>query len=187
MCLFVARLSQVRQQDKYRCINYEVYFLKFKGPTEKEGKLRYIALSEVEERTLEEVVKNQGHARQRRRAQGLLLSHRGFKIDEIARIGGVDRDTVVRWFNRWAQWGMIGLQDRVRSGRAEKLTPQEQGRVQQLFKRHARAPKRIAGEMFKETGKQVSVDTIRRLGKKNTAAVETHSTVLKEQKRPAHL
>lgn len=144
--------------------------------------MRYIALSEAEEKTLEEVVKNQGHARQRMRAHGILLSHRGFKI---ARIYAVDRDTVVRWFNRWEQWGIIGLQDQVRRGRPEKLTPQKQGRVQQLFKIHARAPKRIAGEIFKETGKQVSVDTIRRLGKKTPPVVEAPSPVFKGQKRPA--
>lgn len=119
------------------------------------------------------------------RAHGLLLSHRGFKIDEIAQAYAVDRETVVRWFNRWEQWGIVGLQDQVRSGRPEKLTPQEQGWVQQLFKVHARAPKRIAGEIFKQTGKQVSVDTIRRLGKKIPPAVETHSPVFKGQKRPA--
>ena len=147
--------------------------------------MRYIALSEAEEKTLEEVVKNQSHARQRMRAHGVLLSHRGFKIDEIARIYAVDRDTVVRWFNRWEQWGIIGLQDQVRRGRPEKLTPEEQRRVQQLFKIHARAPKRIAGEIFKETGKQVSVGTIRRLGKKIPPIVEAPSPVFKEQKRPA--
>jgi transposase len=115
--------------------------------------LRYIALSEVEEKTLEEALKNQGHARQRMRAHGLLLSHRGFKIDEIAQAYAVDREAVVRWFNRWERLGIVGLQDRVRSGRPEKLTPQERGRVQQLLQVHARAPKRIAGEMFKATGK----------------------------------
>ncbi|QBQ56299.1 helix-turn-helix domain-containing protein [Nitrosococcus wardiae] len=85
--------------------------------------MRAIALSEVETRTLEEVVKNHHHARQRMRAHGLLLSHRGFKIDEIAQAYAVDRETVVRWFNRWEQWGIVGLQDQVRSGRPEKLTP----------------------------------------------------------------
>lgn len=147
--------------------------------------MRYIALSEVEEKTLEEVLRSHGHGRQRMRAHGLLLSHRGFKIDEIAQAYAVDRETVVRWFNRWEQLGIVGLQDNVRSGRPEKLTPQEQGRVQQLFKVHARAPKRIAGEILKETGKQVSPDTIRRMGKKIPPVVETHSTVPKVPKRPA--
>jgi len=148
--------------------------------------LRYIALSEVEEKTLEEVMKNQGHARQRRRAHGLLLSHRGFKIDEIAQAYAVDRETVVRWFNRWERLGIVGLQDRVRCGRPEKLTPEEQRQVQHLFKVHARAPKRIAGEIFKGTGKQVSPDTIKRIGKKIPPGMEAHSTVFKGQKRPAH-
>jgi transposase len=83
----------------------------------------YIALSE-EEKTLEEVMKNQGHAQQRMRAHGLLLRHRDFKIDEIAQAYAVDRDTVVCWFNRWERLGIVGLQGKVRSGRPEKLTPQ---------------------------------------------------------------
>jgi transposase len=72
----------------------------------------------------------------------------------------------VHWFNRWERLGIVGLQDSLRSGRPKKLTPEEQRPVQHLFKVHARAPKRIAGEIFKQAGKQVSVDTIRRLGKK---------------------
>lgn len=128
--------------------------------------MRYIALSKVEEKTLEEAVKNHHHARQRMRAQGLLLSHRGFKINAIARIYSVDRDTVAHWFDRWERLGIVGLQERVRSGRPEKLTPEEQERVRQLFKTHARAPKQIVAEIVKETGKSLSVDTIRRMGKK---------------------
>jgi transposase len=89
--------------------------------------LRYIGLSETEEKRLEEILKNHGHARQRMRAHGLLLSHRGFKIDEIARTYTVDRDTVVRWFNRWEGLGLVGLQESVRCGRPEKLAPEEQG------------------------------------------------------------
>jgi transposase len=57
------------------------------------------------------------------RAHGLLLSHRGFKNDEIARIYTVGRDTVVRWFNRWEGLGLVGLQESVRCGRPEKLAP----------------------------------------------------------------
>jgi hypothetical protein len=55
-----------------------------------ERALRYIALSEVEEKTLEEVLRNPGHARQRMRAHGLLLSHRGFTIDAIGQAYAVD-------------------------------------------------------------------------------------------------
>lgn len=79
---------------------------------------------------------------------------------------------------------MVGLQDGLRSGRPEKLTPEEQRRVQQLFKVHARAPKRIAGEIFKQTGKQVSVDTIRRLGKKTWLLWKRIRRSLKDRRDP---
>ncbi|ADE14192.1 transposase [Nitrosococcus halophilus Nc 4] len=42
-------------------------------------------------------------------AHGLFLSHRGFKIDEIAQTYAVYRDMVVCWLNRWEQWAIIGL------------------------------------------------------------------------------
>lgn len=53
-------------------------------------------------------------------------------LDEpgIAQAYTVGLETVVRWFNRWERLGMVGLQDGLRSGRPEKLTPEEQRRVQ---------------------------------------------------------
>lgn len=129
-------------------------------------------------------MKNHPHARQRRRAQGLLLSHQGYKIEAIARIYKVDRDTVAGWFSRWERLGVVGLHDRVRSGRPEKLTPKEQARVRELFKIYPRAPKQIAATIFEETGKTVSVDTLKRIGKKARLCWKRIRRSLKDKRDP---
>jgi transposase len=128
--------------------------------------VRYIALSKEERITLGELFKNHWNARQRMRAHALLLSDRRFKIKDIANIYLVDRDTVSSWFDHWEQLGIVGLQDDLRPGRPQKLGAEEQVRVRQLFEVHARSLKTIVGEILKETGKQVSTDTLKRIGRK---------------------
>lgn len=128
--------------------------------------MRYIELSEVEKVTLEELFKHHRNSRQRQRAHGLLLSARGFSSDEIAEIYEVDRDTVSSWFTRWEQLGLVGLQDAPRSGKPPKLTETEQHRVLELLQVHARSVRAVAGAIGQETGKGVSPDTIRRIGKR---------------------
>ena len=110
--------------------------------------MRYIALSEEERITLGELFKNHWNARQRRRAHALLLSERRFKINDIANIYLVDRETVCSWFGHWERLGIVGLQDGPRPGRPQKLRAEEQVRVRQLFEVHARSLKTIVGEVL---------------------------------------
>jgi transposase len=110
--------------------------------------MRYIALSEEERITLGELFKNHWNARQRRRAHALLLSERRFKINDIANIHLVDRETVCSWFDHWERLGIVGLQDCPRPGRPQKLRAEEQVRVRQLFEVHARSLKTIVGEVL---------------------------------------
>jgi hypothetical protein len=107
--------------------------------------------------TLGELFQNHWNARQRMRAHALLLSERRFKINDIANIS---------WFDHWERLGIVGLQDDPRPGRPQKLGPEERVRVRKLFEVHARSLKTIVGEVLKETGKPVSTDTIKRIGRK---------------------
>lgn len=83
--------------------------------------MRFITLSEVEEHRLRELHKAHGQHRVRMRAQALLMSHKGFQIDQISDCFDVDRDTVSSWFNRWESQGLKGLSDQPRSGRPPSL------------------------------------------------------------------
>lgn len=79
---------------------------------------RYIKLNEAEIVTLEEGVKNHKKAYFRMRCESLLLSNRGYKIEEIARLFEVRTHTVRFWMNRWENHGIVGLQ--IAKGRGRK-------------------------------------------------------------------
>jgi transposase len=96
----------------------------------------------------------------------------------------VDRDTVCSWLDHWEQLGIVGLQDDPRPGRPRKLGAEEQVRVRQLFEVHARSLKTIVGEVLKETGKQVSIDTIKRIGRKAKRLWKRVRTSLRAKRDP---
>jgi len=56
----------------------------------------------------------------RKRAHAILLSAKKYKIDQLANIFDVDRDTVSEWLRRWEELGIEGLNDSARSGRPSK-------------------------------------------------------------------
>ena len=64
--------------------------------------------------------------RVRQRAHALLLSARGYSIEQLADIFTVDRDTVSQWIDQFAARGLEGLEDSPKSGRPATLTAAEQ-------------------------------------------------------------
>ena len=90
--------------------------------------MRYIELSETEKETLKELHKNHKNHRTRVRGHMLLLSADSFKIDEIARIHQVQRDTVSQCFKNWERQGIVGLYDEQKPGRPRKRSEEDVAR-----------------------------------------------------------
>lgn len=65
----------------------------------------------------------------RRRSQGILLSHRGFSVQEIRNILQVSLPTIYDWMNRYESQGVCGLLDKSRSGRPLSLSESEQKKI----------------------------------------------------------
>jgi transposase len=59
--------------------------------------------------------------RQRQRAHAVLLSAKGYTLDQLADILGTGRDTVSGWLNQWQARGLDGLADAVKSGRPRAM------------------------------------------------------------------
>lgn len=79
------------------------------------------ALSDADRSALEQVHHSgQGH-RQRQRAQAILLSARGYTLDQLAEVFQVHRDTASGWLDAWEQEGMAGLADAPKCGRPPKI------------------------------------------------------------------
>ena len=88
--------------------------------------MRYVQLTSQQEQQLNQLYKTSQHHRERQRAHALLLSHRNYTIPDLADLFIVDRDTVVRWMDRWQDWltnteNPLTLQDQARTGRPSSL------------------------------------------------------------------
>ncbi|MDM8561332.1 IS630 family transposase [Candidatus Parabeggiatoa sp. HSG14] len=93
----------------------------------------------------------------------MLLSARGYGIDEIANIFGVHRNTISTWIDKWEQTSISGLEDKPRSGHPCILTDSERELVIKLAKAHPRSIATIIALLIKKTGKRVSDTTIKRI------------------------
>ena len=102
----------------------------------------------------------------RRRAHAVLLSVRGYSVDQIADIYEVDRDTVPIWLNRWEEQGLEGLADQAGRGRRPILNEKEQTQAIRIVEKDPRSVRRSLSQIVAQTGKSISADTLRRLLKK---------------------
>lgn len=89
--------------------------------------MKYVQpLTEEEILTLSELHKHGSHSRLRSRAHRLLLSNKGYSMDDIADICDRHRNRVSFYINPWDSKGLIGIYDPHRSGRPALLTEKEQ-------------------------------------------------------------
>jgi transposase len=70
---------------------------------------------------LKQMYKKGADSRQRQRAHSIILSMKGFSIDQISNIIDVDRDSVSKWFSSWEEGGIDALSDLPKSGRPPVL------------------------------------------------------------------
>jgi transposase len=107
-----------------------------------------------------------GNEQVRRRAHAVLLSARGYNVDQIANIYEVDRDTVSNWLDRWEDQGIAGLQDQAGRGRKPTLNEKEQKQAIKIVEQDPRSAKRSLSKIEAKTGKKISRDTLKRILKK---------------------
>ena len=79
------------------------------------------ALSQSETQALHQLHKNGSTHRQRQRAHALLLSAKGYTLEQLADIFDVDRDTLSQWIDVFHTQGVTALSDAPKSGRPRKL------------------------------------------------------------------
>ncbi len=125
-------------------------------------------LSDEDHRQLIESYQTSDNFRVRHRSQAVLLSFERYPIDEIAVICRVRRNTVSRWLDSWRQFGIDGLVDAPKEGRPPILTDQEEEKAIRTAMQNPKFPRRQLAEIERQTGKQISGFTLKRLIKKRT-------------------
>lgn len=125
-------------------------------------------LSEKDHSKLVESYQTSDNFRLRNRSHAVLLSFERYPIDEITVICRVHRNTVSRWLDSWRQFGMDGLVDAPKEGRPPILTATEEEKAIRAAMQNPKFPRRQLAEIERQTGKQISGFTLKRLIKKRT-------------------
>lgn len=92
-------------------------------------------LEEAEKITLIEMHAEHPTPSVRMRAHAVLLSSKGFKVNEIVKISGKCRQTVSRWITAWRRSGLTGLFNASGGGRPKKLTEEEEKIALEVIKK----------------------------------------------------
>ena len=116
--------------------------------------------------TLQELYKYGPCHRLRQRAHILLLSDKGFSIDELSHVTDLDRDTISLTLDCWEEKGLGGLYDKPGRGRKPIYTELEQAIIAEKLEQTPRQIKKIRADIANQTGKSASVDTIKRIVKR---------------------
>jgi transposase len=112
---------------------------------------------------LKELLKTSTTFRIRQRAHAILLSAKRYKIDMLADIFDVDRDTMSQWMKNWAGSGIVSLSDHTKPGRPPKMAAQE---AEQALKIILESPQQIKAAIPKidaQLGKKMRRDWVKRL------------------------
>jgi transposase len=137
-------------------------------------------LSKEEHTKLVENHQTASSFRVRNRSHAILLSAQGYSIDTIANIYQVHRTAVSRWINWWNELGWEGLADFQRGGRPKILTAQEEEKAIELALQNPRFPHRQMAEIVKETGKEISIYTLKDLLKKRLSVEKNQTRTLEK-------
>jgi transposase len=105
--------------------------------------MRYVSkLSIAQEEALQRRWRTARSHRERQRAHAVLLSAKGYRLEECAEVLGVDRDAISRWLDRWEEGGVEALAEGARPGRPRALDEAQQAEVAAAAAANPASPRR---------------------------------------------
>ena len=116
---------------------------------------------------LQQIIKDDPSARARLRAHSILLSSKGYGIDDLANMFEISRNTLSSWIDKWEEHGVDSVSDQARSGAPSKFTASEIDVVKHIINEHPHAPKMIFAKIAEQLKKTISISTLKRIIKKN--------------------
>jgi transposase len=93
-------------------------------------------INEATRKELERICHDDTSFKRRSRAHAILLSDRGYRLEQLADIFSTDRDTVSQWLTNWENHAFDGLSDARRSGRPRLTTASEDSLILREVERH---------------------------------------------------
>lgn len=146
---------------------------------------RIKALTKEERRTLLDAARYAPESRFRQRAHAVYLNDKSYRIDQLADIFAVDRDTVSGWLTAWERYGLMGLHDNPRPGRPRRVTEEELIALEQDLEQAPHRARLLPSRFHEHTGLTVSFPTIKRWLKARHWVWKRCRRSLKDQQEPA--
>jgi transposase len=133
------------------------------------SKSRYVVaqpLSKEVQQELHKIYPQHACFRNRQRAHAILLSQRGYSLNQIQDILQADRDSISVWIDRFNADGIAGLDDLPRSGRPLIYTSEDIAFFKAELDKEPRQIKQAQAKLQQQTAKTSSKDTLKRALKK---------------------
>jgi transposase len=131
------------------------------------AKKRYVSPLSIKQKADLEKLRGTGYtSRIGRRAEAVLLSARGYSIDQISELIGCHRLSVSHWLGNWDERGLDGLLEREGRGRKRLLSETEESQAMEWLQDFPNNAVNLAVKIEETFGKKVSLDTVRRLIKR---------------------
>ena len=130
---------------------------------------RFLQLTQSEREGLQTGFKKGKKATFRQRCHYILLSDKGYEIQQIAELYEVSRQLVARWFDRYEQQGIDGLHTRKGQGEPPILGIDNQEHVvtvKELVNQHPQDLDPVLAALTKRLGRSMSKRTLQRFLKK---------------------
>lgn len=146
--------------------------------------MKYVKLTEQEEKTIIEMRKIHSKPRVRERAQMVELSNKGKSIEEIVKIVGKNRDTVSSWLNKYEKYGIAGLFDNERSGRNPKVKDPIKDKIIEIAQSDKTCTSQYISEIIEEEfSVKLHPNTVKYHLKKREIRLQTNKKQSKGEKR----
>jgi len=139
-------------------------------------------LTEEEQKTLLDASRYAPWSRFRQRAHAVYLSGKGYRVNQLAEIFAVDRDTVAGWLDAWEQCGLMGLRDHPHPGRPSLSSEENRVWLEQELEGAPHQMKRLQGRWLERIGIPTSLNTLKRWLRKRGWVWKRCRRSLKEQR-----
>jgi transposase len=120
------------------------------------------ALTEEERQTLWDAARYAPWMRFRQRTHAVYLSGKGYRLDQLADIFLVDRDTVSDWLDAWESQGLLGLRDRLHPGRPRKGTQEARDQICREVEKAPHQARALPPRFEERTATRISFSTLKR-------------------------
>ena len=146
---------------------------------------RIKTLTKEEQRTLLDAARYAPESRFRQRAHAVYLSEKGFRVNQLADIFAVDRDTVSGWLTAWEREGLMGLHDNAHPGRPRRITEEELVALEKDLEQAPHRARLLPSRFHERTGLTVTFPTIKRWLKERHWVWKRCRRSLKAKQEPA--